>query len=65
LNLIARNIGDKIYILHGGAQPGGCPNANPALGVAACDNSGGANSLDQAATTPLGRTLTIQYKFTL
>lgn len=63
--LIGRNIGDEIYIIGGGAQPGGCPNANPALGPAACDNTGGANSLDQAATTPLGRTVSLQFKYRL
>lgn len=65
INLIGRNLGDEIYIIGGGAQPGGCPNANPALGPGACDNSGGPNSLDQAATTPLGRTFQLQYRYTL
>ena len=61
-NLIGRNLGDKIYIIGGGAIPGRCPNFMN--GPAVCNNSG-PNSLDQAATTPLGRTLSLQYRFTL
>ena len=53
-NLIGRNLGDEIYIVTGGAIPGRTP----------IDNTG-ANTLDQAATTPLGRTVTLQYKYTL
>ena len=63
--LIGRNISDEIYIIGGGAQPGGCPNANPAAAPFSCDNSGGANSLDQAATTPLGRTVSFQFRYRL
>ena len=33
-------------------------------GPAVCNNTG-PNSLDQAATTPLGRTLSLQYRFTM
>jgi iron complex outermembrane receptor protein len=51
-NIIGRNIGDEYYILGGGAIPGRMP----------IDNSS-ANSLDQAATTNLGRTLSLQYVF--
>lgn len=61
-NLIGRNLGDKIYIIGGGAIPGRCPNFMN--GPAVCNNTG-PNSLDQAATTPLGRTLSLQYRFTL
>jgi iron complex outermembrane receptor protein len=68
LALIARNLADEIYIIGGGAIPGRCPNptlnTNPAIPLYAfCDNSGGPNGLDQAANTPLGRTLTLQYRF--
>ena len=63
-NVIGRNITDEIYAVTGGAIPGRCPNAMPALGPAACNNTG-PNSLDQAATTPLGRTLSLQYRYTL
>jgi hypothetical protein len=49
-NIIGRNIADEYYILGGGAIPGRIP----------VDNTS-ANSLDQAATTPLGRTLSLQY----
>jgi len=51
-NIIGRNIGDEYYILGGGAIPGRIP----------IDNTS-ANSLDQAATTNLGRTLSLQYVF--
>jgi len=61
-NLIGRNLGDKIYIIGGGAIPGRCPNFMN--GPAVCNNTG-PNSLDQAASTPLGRTLSLQYRFTL
>lgn len=61
-NLIGRNVGDEIYIIGGGAIPGRCPNFNN--GPAVCNNTG-PNSLDQAATTPLGRTISLQYRFTL
>lgn len=53
-NLIGRNITDEYYIVGGGAIPGRVPSDNT-----------GANALDQAATTPLGRTLTLQYRYTL
>jgi iron complex outermembrane receptor protein len=53
-NLIGRNLGDEIYIIGGGSIPGRIPadNTNP-------------NNLDQSASTPLGRTVTLQYRFTL
>ena len=66
-NLIGRNLGDEIYIVSGGAIPGRCPNVSagiPGVTAATCNNTG-PNSLDQAATTPLGRTVTLQYKYTL
>ncbi len=61
-NLIGRNINDKIYAIGAGAIPGRCPNFMN--GPAVCNNTG-PNSLDQAATTPLGRTLSLQYRFTM
>ena len=64
INLIGRNVSDEIYILSGGAIPGRCPNPLPALGPAACRNTG-ANSLDQTATTTLGRTISLQYRYSL
>ncbi|MDE0345339.1 MAG: TonB-dependent receptor, partial [Boseongicola sp.] len=64
-NLIGRNITDEIYAIGGGAIPGRCPNATPHLGPFATCNNTGPNSLDQAATTPLGRTLSLQYRYTL
>ena len=54
LSLIGRNIGDEYYIIGGGAIPGRTP----------IDNTG-ANTLDQGGTTPLGRTISLQYRFTL
>ncbi len=54
VNIIARNLGDEYYIIGGGAIPGRAP----------IDNTG-ANTLDQAATVPLGRTVSLQYKFRL
>lgn len=53
-NLIGRNLNDEIWVAGAGAIPGRIPAANT-----------GPNSLDQAATTALGRTLTLQYRFTL
>ena len=66
VNLIGRNIGDEIYITGGGAIPGRCPSADPLNPnpLARCDGSV-ANNLDQAATTQLGRTITLQYRYTL
>ncbi|MCY3793438.1 MAG: TonB-dependent receptor [Gammaproteobacteria bacterium] len=61
-NLIGRNITDEIYAIGGGAIPGRCPNFMN--GPAVCNNTG-PNSLDQAATTPLGRSLSLQYRYTL
>lgn len=63
-NLIGRNIGDEYYIIGGGAIPGRCPNAVAVPGITLCDQSD-PNLLDQAATVPLGRTVTLQYRFTL
>ena len=54
LSLIGRNIGDEYYIIGGGAIPGRTP----------IDNTG-ANTLDQGGTTPLGRTISLQYRLTL
>ncbi len=54
LSLIGRNIGDEYYIIGGGAIPGRTP----------IDNTG-ANTLDQGGTTPLGRTISLQYRFAL
>lgn len=53
-SLIARNLTDEYYITGGGAIPGRVPS-----------NNTGANTLDQAATVPLGRTMTLRYKFAL
>ncbi len=63
ISLIGRNLTDKIYVITGGAIPGRCANYNS--GPPATCNEMGANSLDQAATTPLGRTLSLQYRYTL
>ena len=57
-NLIGRNVADEIYIAGGGGIPGRCPNVN--YGPPATCNNTGPNSLDQAATTQLGRTLSLQ-----
>ncbi len=69
-NLIGRNITDEIYAIGGGAIPGRCPNVvrlepGSAGPLAAICNNTGPNSLDQAATTPLGRSLSLQYRYTL
>ena len=53
-NLIGRNITDEIYAIGAGAIPGRVPSDNT-----------GANTLDQAATTPLGQTFSLQYRFSL
>jgi len=53
-NLVGRNITDEIYAIGAGAIPGRIPA-----------NNTGANSLDQAATTQLGQTLSLQYRFSL
>ena len=53
-SLIARNLTDEYYITGGGAIPGRVPF-----------NNTGANTLDQAATVPLGRTMTLRYKFSM
>lgn len=53
INVVGRNINDKIYAIGAGAIPGRIPM-----------NNTGANSLDQAATTQLGRTFSVQYRFT-
>ena len=60
-NLIGGNLSDKIYAIGAGAIPGRCPNFNPGP-PPSCNNTG-PNSLDQAATTPLGRTLSLQYRY--
>ena len=69
-NLIGRNLTDEIYAIGGGAIPGRCPNVvrlepGSAGPLAAICNNTGPNSLDQAATTPLGRTFSLQYRYTL
>ena len=63
-SLIGRNLSDEIYIVGGGNTPGRCPNFDGS-GLGPPCNSTGANSLDQVAYTPLGRTLSLRYKFTL
>ena len=63
--LIGRNVTDKIYAIGGGAIPGRCPNATPERGPFATCNNTGPNSLDQAATTALGRTFSLQYRYTM
>jgi len=63
-SLIGRNLGDEIYVVGGGNTPGRCPNIDLSGPFPAC-NSTGANSLDQVAYTPLGRTVTLRYKFSL
>ncbi len=62
-NLIGRNVTNEIYVVSAGAIPGRCPNFNP--GPPPSCNDTGPNSLDQAATTPLGRTFSLQYRYTL
>ena len=64
-NLIGRNVTDEIYAITAGSIPGRCPNATPERGPFATCNNTGPNSLDQAATTPLGRTIGVQYRFTM
>ena len=54
LSLIARNIQDEVYAIGAGAIPGRIPA-----------NNTGANSLEEAATTQLGRSLSLLYRFTL
>lgn len=51
VSLIGRNITDEIYAIGAGAIPGRIPA-----------NNTGANSLDQAATTQLGKTINLQYR---
>lgn len=53
-SLIGRNITDEIYAIGAGAIPGRIPA-----------DASSANNLDQAATTQLGRTMSLQYRFTL
>ena len=52
--LMGKNLSDEYYILGGGAIPGRIPV-----------NNLGANSLDQAATTHLGRVVSLQYRYSL
>ncbi len=54
VSLIGRNLGDEIYAIGAGAIPGRIPA-----------NNTGPNSLDQAATTQLGRTINLQYRYRL
>jgi len=63
-NLIGRNVTDEIYAITAGATPGRCANFSVGPRGASCNDTG-ANSLDQAVTTPLGRTLSLQYRFTM
>lgn len=68
-SLIGRNIRDEVYVTGGGAIPGRCPNIGPAPvqsgpTIATCNDTG-PNSLDQAATTQLGRTYSLQYRLRL
>ena len=58
-NLIGRNVNDEIYSIGSGAIPGRCANYDGAC------NPTGANDLDQSNSTQLGRTITLQYRFTL
>ncbi len=62
-NLIGRNVTDEIYAISAGAAPGRCANFSP--GPPPSCNDTGANSLDQVVTTPLGRTFSLQYRFTM
>ena len=66
MSLIGRNMGDEYYAIGGGAIPGRCPNATGTVGVFSmtCNNTG-PNSLDQSAITPLGRTINLQYRYSL
>lgn len=68
INLIGRNMTDEIWAVTAGAIPGRCANFDPTRtddeGDAMVCAPTGANSLDQAVTTALGRTLSLQYRFT-
>ena len=55
-NLIGRNLGDEIVIVTGGSIPG-------RVATRSVPGIEGALLQDQAVTTQLGRTLTLQYKF--
>jgi len=55
-NLIGRNLGDEIVIVTGGSIPG-------RVATRSVPGVEGALLQDQAVTTQLGRTLTLQYKF--
>lgn len=63
-SLIGRNLSDEYYIVGGGNTPGRCPGIDFSGPFPAC-NSTGQNSLDQVAYTPLGRTVTLRYKFAM
>ncbi|MBT7370555.1 MAG: TonB-dependent receptor, partial [Gammaproteobacteria bacterium] len=63
-SLIGKNLADEIYSVGGGNTPGRCPNIDFSGAFPTC-NSSGANSLDQVAYTPLGRTVSLRYKYTL
>ncbi len=62
VSVIGRNLDNEYYAIGGGAIPGRCPNFNN--GPAVCNNTG-PNSLDQTANTPLGRTVSLQYRYSL
>lgn len=60
-SLIGRNLADEDYVVSGGATPGAC--ARPVVGTSCA--TVGPNQQDQVAYVPLGRTITLRYKFTL
>lgn len=62
ISLIGRNLNDEIWVVGAGGIPGRCPNF--LNGPATCNNTG-PNSLDQAATVGQGRTMALQYRYTL
>ncbi len=62
-NLIGRNVTDEIYAITAGATPGRCANYSP-NSQPTCPPTA-ANSQDQAVTTPLGRTFSLQYRFAM
>ena len=63
ISLIGRNLTDELVVLEAGGIPGKCPGISFTPAVT-CRPTG-PNSLDQAATVALGRTLTLRYRFTL
>lgn len=63
ISLIGRNLGDELVVLGAGGIPGKCANIAFTPGLTC--NPTGPNSLDQAATVTQGRTITLQYRFTM